>query len=286
MSAPAYEVARRTPFPAVTVLVSPLAEPTPGPNPFAKVAIVIVAYEAASTIATVLDRIPRTDRPLGRCDPRERRPPGDRTAVIAEWGKRHPAVPLTVVAQPQNLGYGGNQKYCYRWAISRGFEQAITGARRRPVRAGARRRDGAAVAGRWQRGGVRLADAQPRRRSTWWHADVQVRRQQGADPLPEHASPGCACRSGTAATARTTTWPRSPACRSTQMSDGFDFDTEIILQLADRKATITRDPDPHVLRRRGACRVNGVRYAFDVDDRRREPPPRPPGERHLNERVT
>jgi hypothetical protein len=46
-------------------------------------------------------------------------------------------------------------------------------------------------------------------------------------------------------------------------SNGFDFDTEIILQLADRKAPIHEIPIPTFYGDE-VCRVNGVRYALDV----------------------
>jgi glycosyltransferase involved in cell wall biosynthesis len=262
MSAPARELRSEPPHHPPLTLVAPLPRIDAGPNPFAKVAIVIVAYEAATTIASVLDRIPEPiARSVGAVLVSDDHS-GDRTAVIAEeWAKVHPAVPVTVVAQPQNLGYGGNQKFCYRWAITRGFEQAImvhgdgqyapelVAEMVRPLLAGG----SAAVFGSRmlrpggaRRGGMpaykyvgnkvltRLQNLVTGLRLSEWHSGYRAYDLAVVGSMPLDT-----------------------------MSDGFDFDTEIILQLADRKATISEIPIPTFYGDE-VCRVNGVRYALDV----------------------
>lgn len=258
MSAPAYELPAET-SPSLS-LVAPVA--AAGPNPFARVAIVIVAYEAATTIASVLDRIPASiARSVGAVlvsDDGSR----DRTAAIAEeWGTAHPDVALTVVHQAANLGYGGNQKYCYRWAISRGLQQAImvhgdgqyapelVAEMVRPLLAGGR----VAVFGSrmLSRGGARRGGM-----PTYKYVGNKVltRFQNAVTGL--HLSEW---HSGYRAYDLATIG----GMPLDEMSDGFDFDTEIILQLADRKATIHEIPIPTFYGDE-ICRVNGIRYALDV----------------------
>ena len=91
-----------------------------------KVLIFIVSYNAEATIAEVLARIPdhlfadstlsvevliigdsSTDNTLRECNSLLR---GDLE------------IPLTVFVNPKNLGYGGNQKLGFRFAIDRGFD--------------------------------------------------------------------------------------------------------------------------------------------------------------------
>jgi glycosyltransferase involved in cell wall biosynthesis len=262
MSAPAYELPAELPHQPSLSLVAPLRPVAPGPNPFAKVVIVIVAYEAASTIASVLDRIPEPiARSVGAVLVSDDHS-SDRTAAIAEeWGKAHPAVPLTVVAQSQNLGYGGNQKFCYRWAITRGFEQAImvhgdgqyapelVAEMVRPLLAGS----SAAVFGSrmLSRGGARRG-GMPTYKYVGNKVLTRFQNVVTGLRLSEWHSGYRAYDLATVA-----------SMPLDKMSDGFDFDTEIILQLADRKAMIHEIPIPTFYGNE-VCRVNGVRYALDV----------------------
>jgi len=83
-----------------------------------RIGIVVVAYNAASTLAQVLDRIPvdfrsRIEHVLVGDDASD-----DSTYLVGlGYQQVNPDLPLTVVRHEQNLGYGGNQKACYRWAI-------------------------------------------------------------------------------------------------------------------------------------------------------------------------
>ena len=93
----------------------------------AKIGIVVVAYNAAATLATVLDRIPddfveRIDGILV-CDNAS-----DDPTYLVGLGYQHARerpLPLTVIRQERNLGYGGNQKTGYRWAIEQGYDIAV-----------------------------------------------------------------------------------------------------------------------------------------------------------------
>src|SRR5881227_918348 len=85
--------------------------------------IFIVAYNAQTTIERVLSRIPRTLR-------------GDNVEVLIiddssqddtfgnglRYQQRDSAFKITVLRTPENQGYGGNQKLGYRYAIDNGFD--------------------------------------------------------------------------------------------------------------------------------------------------------------------
>ena len=93
-------------------------ERTSGPP--ARVGVVVLAYQAESTIEEVLSRIPTrvggADVALLVADDAS----ADRTAEVArEWAERH-RTSVEVVVRPRNLGYGGNQVAGYRWAMERG----------------------------------------------------------------------------------------------------------------------------------------------------------------------
>jgi glycosyltransferase involved in cell wall biosynthesis len=81
-----------------------------------KVIAVLPAYNAESTLAATL-----ADIPVGAVDEVLLVDDGstDRTVQVArEMG-------LTVIQHPQNRGYGGNQKTCYRYALERGADIVV-----------------------------------------------------------------------------------------------------------------------------------------------------------------
>ena len=88
-----------------------------------RIGILVVAYNAAGTLARVLERIPagfrhRISGILVSDDHS-----ADSTYLVGLGYKEFdPGLPLEVVRNPRNLGYGGNQKVGYRWAIERGFD--------------------------------------------------------------------------------------------------------------------------------------------------------------------
>ncbi len=92
-----------------------------------RIGIVVVAYNAASTLASVLDRIP--DEFIERiggilvCDNHS----DDPTYLVGVGYQQTSTrgLPITVIRQERNLGYGGNQKTGYRWAIEQDFDVAV-----------------------------------------------------------------------------------------------------------------------------------------------------------------
>ena len=89
-----------------------------------KLLVFVIAYQAESTLTAVLDRIPRSLFESYACeilvvdDGSE-----DRTFEIgADYRRSHPDVPLVVLRNRVNQGYGGNQKVGYHYAIRNGCD--------------------------------------------------------------------------------------------------------------------------------------------------------------------
>ncbi|HEY1684271.1 MAG TPA: bifunctional glycosyltransferase/class I SAM-dependent methyltransferase [Tepidisphaeraceae bacterium] len=92
-----------------------------------RILIFVVAYGAEQLIASTLDRIPRElfDSPrvyfLVIDDASS-----DKTATVAgNWVNQHGYRNVTVLRNPANQGYGGNQKLGYRLALEWGFDFVI-----------------------------------------------------------------------------------------------------------------------------------------------------------------
>jgi glycosyltransferase involved in cell wall biosynthesis len=86
--------------------------------------IFIIAYQAEATLRRVLERIPARVFDMLTCeilvvDDASK----DRTFEIGcEYRDAHPEVPLTVLRNAFNQGYGGNQKVGYGYALANGFD--------------------------------------------------------------------------------------------------------------------------------------------------------------------
>jgi len=91
-----------------------------------KIMILVVAYNAQSTIVEVLDRIPkeiweRAEEIVVADDASQ-----DRTTEIAErYKKDKKKKNLTVVKHKVNKRYGGNQKWGYNYAIEKGYDIVV-----------------------------------------------------------------------------------------------------------------------------------------------------------------
>src|SRR5690606_8799526 len=82
-----------------------------------RIGLLVVAYNAATTLGDVLDRIPESFRPrITEILVGDDHSQDDTCNAGLEYQKRTPDLPITVVRHPRNLGYGGNQKAGYRWA--------------------------------------------------------------------------------------------------------------------------------------------------------------------------
>jgi glycosyltransferase involved in cell wall biosynthesis len=87
-----------------------------------RIGILVVAYNAASTLAKTLDRIPdelRSDiEEVIVSDDHSQ----DSTYLVGLGYQQVSDLPITLIRQPKNLGYGGNQKVGYNLAIEHGLD--------------------------------------------------------------------------------------------------------------------------------------------------------------------
>ncbi|WP_221633890.1 bifunctional glycosyltransferase/class I SAM-dependent methyltransferase [Nocardioides luti] len=87
--------------------------------------VLVVAYNAAGTLAATLSRLPQSfadkvDHVLV-CDDAS----SDDTYEVGLRFQSGSTLPLTVVRHQENLGYGGNQKAGYAWAIEHGLDIVV-----------------------------------------------------------------------------------------------------------------------------------------------------------------
>lgn len=225
-----------------------------------KVGVLVVAYNAESTLHWVLDRIPAALRRdlvevLVMDDFST-----DSTFDVAHRYEDD-ELPLTIIRHDANLGYGGNQKAGYRYAIDNGWDVVVLlhgdgqyAPEKMPdLIAPIVEGDADAVFGSrmLDRGGARrggmpmykfvgnriLTTAQNAITGAGlseWHSGYRAYRTAALDELDFVAN-----------------------------SDDFDFDTEIILQLLGARKQIDEVPIPTYYGDE-ISRVNGIAYAKDI----------------------
>jgi glycosyltransferase involved in cell wall biosynthesis len=90
-----------------------------------KIGILVVAYNAESTIESTLSRIPKdfvaNIHSILISDDKSK----DLTSIKASNYAKSSELPIEIVVQPVNLGYGGNQKFGYSWAIRNDWEIVV-----------------------------------------------------------------------------------------------------------------------------------------------------------------
>ncbi len=226
-----------------------------------RIGIHVVAYNAASTLAQVLDRIPREFASkisdiLVFDDHSD-----DSTYLVGLGYAQTSDLPLRVFRNETNLGYGGNQKAGYRWAIDNGLDvivllhgdgqyapemlpdmvAALESHNADAVFGSRMMLDGAA-----RRGGMplykfvgnkiltKIQNAAAGASLSEWHSGYRVYRVSALREIPFESN-----------------------------SDGFDFDTQIILELLEANKSIAEIPIPTYYGDE-ISRVNGLGYARDV----------------------
>src|SRR4051812_50209867 len=86
-----------------------------------RIGVLVVAYNAAGTLAPVLDRIPREFAHRIEDILISDDSSSDSTYLVGlGYGQARNDLPLTVVKQPKNLGYGGDQKGGDRRGVQQG----------------------------------------------------------------------------------------------------------------------------------------------------------------------
>ncbi|WP_232661081.1 bifunctional glycosyltransferase/class I SAM-dependent methyltransferase [Pseudonocardia sp. TRM90224] len=227
-----------------------------------RIGIVVVAYNAATTLVKTLDRIPPEFR--------------DRIAEVLifddasadmtyrhgeEWAARADTPRTIVVRHTKNLGYGGNQKAAYALARERGLDivvllhgdgqyppellpemvgplvrgecDAVFGSRM--MVPGAAKQGGMPL---YKRIGNRVLttveNAMLGTELTEFHSGYRAYSMRALDSVPFENN-----------------------------TDDFDFDTQIIIQMVDAGKRIVEIPAP-VFYGDEICYVNGMKYAKDV----------------------
>lgn len=227
-----------------------------------RIGILVVAYNAASTLAAVLDRIPpdfrsRVTEVIVSDDSST-----DSTYLVGLGYKQiAPDLPLTVLRNPENLGYGGNQKVGYRLAIEHDLDivvllhgdgqyapellpdmvapledgacDAVFGSRMMEPKAA---RKGGMPLYKYLGNRVltRIENALLDTSLSEFHSGYRAYRVEALRRL-----------------------------NFSSYSDDFDFDTEIIIDMVDQRMGIHEIPIPTYYGDE-ICYVNGVRYARQV----------------------
>ena len=234
----------------------------PGSLGSPRIGLLVVAYNAASTLANVLDRVPKDFRPrisqVFVCDDAS----DDSTYLVGLGYKQTTEdLPLTIIRHPSNLGYGGNQKAGYRLAIEHGLDiivllhgdgqyapeclpeivaplergecDAVMGSRM--MVKGAARRGGMPL---YKYIGNKILTTFENRMLntslTEFHSGYRAYNVHALASLPFERN-----------------------------SDGFNFDTQIIIQLIDAGKRIVEVPIPTYYGDE-ICYVDGLKYARDV----------------------
>jgi glycosyltransferase involved in cell wall biosynthesis len=225
--------------------------------------IFIVAYYAESTLRWVLDRIPATlfekfDCEILVVDDASK----DRTFEVgSEYQRDHATVPMTVLKNEHNQGYGGNQKVGYSYAIAHGYDfvALVHGdgqyAPEELPRLLAPLTSGQAEAvfgSRMLKAGQALKGGMPLYKYIGNRILTRVQNVLLGSELSEFHS-GYRIYSVAAL-------QRVPFRLN---SNDFHFDTEIIIQMLNAGARIVELPIPTYYGDE-ICRVNGMKYARDV----------------------
>jgi glycosyltransferase involved in cell wall biosynthesis len=227
-----------------------------------RIGILVVAYNAASTLAQVLDRIPRDFVPriseILVCDDFSQ----DSTYLVGlGYQQVYKDLPVKVVRRPQNLGYGGNQKAGYRWAIESGLDivvmlhgdgQYAPEALPQVVEPLELDKCDAVFGSRMLLPGAARLGGMPLYK---YVGNRILTRFQNAVAGMELSEWHSGYRAYSVATLREIPFERN--------SDDFDFDTQIIVQLNEAGKRIEEVAIPTFYGDE-ISRVNGLRYARDI----------------------
>jgi glycosyltransferase involved in cell wall biosynthesis len=226
-----------------------------------RIGIVVVAYNAAGTLLSVLDRIPRDFRPRVAhvivCDDAST----DSTYQICKEYQLNTDLPLTVIRNPKNLGYGGNQKAAFRWAIDHGLDiivllhgdgqyaPEVIDTLVEPIETG---RADAVLGSRMIDPGAARFGGMPLYK---YLGNRALSRFQNAVVGLELTEWHCGYRAYAVDALQDVNFERS--------SDGFDFDTEVIIQLHASGKSIVEVPVPTYYSDE-IRRMKGIGYAKEV----------------------
>jgi glycosyltransferase involved in cell wall biosynthesis len=226
------------------------------------IGILVVAYNAERTLEATLDRIPRDFRPrIAEIIVADDASGDDTAAAGVRWRTSNPDLATTVVRHLENRGYGGNQKAGYRLAIDRGLDivvllhgdgqyaPEVLPALVAPIVEG---RADAVFGSRLLEPGAARRGGMPLYKLVGNKVLTRIENGLLGTDLSEWHSGDRAYRVSALA-----------AVDFESNSDGFDFDTEIILQLRAASKRIAEVPIPTYYGDE-ICHVDGIKYARDV----------------------
>lgn len=227
-----------------------------------RIGILIVAYNAASTLVRVLDRIPEEFRErVTEVLVSDDHSSDDTYLIGLGYQQARARLPIKVIRQPHNLGYGGNQKAGYRWAVEEGLDIVVLlhgdgqyapeslPALVAPLVSGefdAVLGSRMLVPGAARRGGMplykhlgnrilsRLENAVVGTDLSEWHSGYRAYSVDALRDIPFERN-----------------------------ADGFNFDTQVIVQMFEAGKRVGEVPIPTYYGDE-VCHVNGVAYARDV----------------------
>jgi glycosyltransferase involved in cell wall biosynthesis len=228
-----------------------------------KLLVFVIAYYAESTLRSVLERIPSSVFETYECEVLVVDDASDdRTFAIGrEYQHSHPEIPMTVLRNADNQGYGGNQKIGYAFAIARGFDfvAMVHGDGQyapeelprmlEPLRTG--QADAVFGSRMMDRFGA-LKGGMPLYKYVGNKILTTIQNAMLGSHLSEFHSGY-----------RIYSVKTLQQIRYRLNSNDFHFDTEVIIQLMNAGARIVELPIPTYYGDE-ICRVNGMKYAKDV----------------------
>jgi glycosyltransferase involved in cell wall biosynthesis len=238
-----------------------MGSPASDPGRRSRIGVVVVAYNAEDTLAQVLDRLPEPFcerlEVIFVCDDASQ----DATYERGVAYQRRSDLPIELVRQPVNLGYGGNQKVGYNLAIERGLDVVVLlhgdgqyapeviDQLVDPIVAG---RADAVFGSRMMVRGDARRGGMPFYKFVGNKVLTTTQNLLLGTKLSEFHS---GYRAYSVATLR--------ALPFNENSDDFNFDTQIILNLIEAKQRILEVPIPTFYGDE-ICYVNGMSYAKDI----------------------
>jgi glycosyltransferase involved in cell wall biosynthesis len=227
-----------------------------------RIGILVVAYNAESTLENVVARIPcefvESISVILICDDASQ----DSTFSVGQSvGNSRPDLPISLIRHPINLGYGGNQKAGYRWMLNHDIDVVVLlhgdgqyapeylPQMVQPIISGTADivfGSRMMVRGNALKGGMPVYKFIGNKILTFWQ-----NRMAGIRLSEWHSG----YRAYSTRSLASTDFESN--------SDYFDFDTEIILQMIEANQRIVEIPIPTFYGDE-LSRVNGVKYGWRV----------------------
>ncbi|MBP7710547.1 MAG: glycosyltransferase family 2 protein [Rickettsiales bacterium] len=226
-----------------------------------KILVYVVAYNASKHIKSVLELVPCAALDDYEILVSDDFSSDDTSQIVAKFISQNPDKKIKLITQQKNLGYGGNQKFGYQYAIDNGFYAAVLlhgDGQYSPklipqmitpiVEGSADAMLGSRMINKKSAlkggmplykfvGNIILTKVQNfilRMNLSEYHTGLRAYKTEALSQIPFQHN-----------------------------NNGFSFDTDILIQLIDRKCSIG---EIHIPTHYGdeICRVNGMKYAFEI----------------------